>query len=183
MLYSAGWPARLSRAEGLQEGERQLQWVTRKGVRLDRTACAWLILRHLDPGAELLYVEESDLPRAIESGGLPFHTTVSEEPTARERTSFQELLAEYRLEDTNEALALMGQIVRGAETKETGAIEEGEGLRAIAKGMNALSSTDQEMVERMLPVFDALYAYCQRRVGGHRGWANAEAGWGARSKT
>jgi hypothetical protein len=44
--------------------------------------------------------------------------------------------------------------------------------------MNALSLSDQEMVERMLPVFDALYAYCTRRVEGHRGWANAEEAWG-----
>jgi hypothetical protein len=72
----------------------------------------------------------------------------------------------------------MGQIVRGAETKEPGSIEEAEGLRAIAKGMNSLSRSDQEMVERMLPVFDALYAYCVRRVQGHRGWANADPTWG-----
>jgi hypothetical protein len=158
-----------------------MKWVTRKGVRLDRTACAWLIQRHIDPEAEIVYVEADDLPDAIEEGALPFHNTVSEEPGTRERTSFQELLAEYRLDENNDALALMGDIVRGAETKEPGSIEEGEGLRAIAKGMNALVSSDADMVERMLPVFDAIYAYCIRRVEGHRGWANAEPGWGSKS--
>jgi hypothetical protein len=155
-----------------------MKWVTRKGVRLDRTACAWLIKRHLDPKADIAYVEADELSDAIEEGALPFHNTVSEEPGTRERTSFQELLAEYRLDDSNSALELMGQIVRGAETKEPGSIEEGEGLRAIAKGMNALARSDDEMVERMLPVFDALYAYCLRRVEGHRGWANSDAEWG-----
>jgi hypothetical protein len=155
-----------------------MKWVTRKGVRLDRTACAWLIQRHIDPNAEIVYVEAEALPAAIEEGALPFHNTVSEEPGTRERTSFQELLAEYRLDESNSALALMGEIVRGAETKEPGSIEEGEGLRAIAKGMNALVNSDAEMVERMLPVFDAVYSYCLRRVEGHRGWANAEEGWG-----
>ncbi len=155
-----------------------MKWVTRKGVRLDRTACAWLIKRHLDPKADIAYVEADELSDAIEDGALPFHNTVSEEPGTRERTSFQELLAEYRLDDSNAALELMGQIVRGAETKEPGSIEEGEGLRAIAKGMNALAKSDDEMVEKMLPVFDALYAYCQRRVEGHRDWANAGAEWG-----
>jgi hypothetical protein len=155
-----------------------MKFVTRRGVRLDRAACSWLIKRHIDPRAEIAFVDEDALPGAIEAGALAFHNTVSEEPGSRERTSFQELLAEYRLDETNPALDLMGQIVRGAETKEPGSIEEGEGLRAIAKGMNALSSTDQEMVERMLPVFDALYAYCTRRVEGHRGWANADTGWG-----
>jgi hypothetical protein len=147
-------------------------------VRLDRAACAWLIKRHIDPHAELVYVEASDIAEAVEDGALPFHNTVSEDPHSRERTSFQELLAEYKLGESDEALALMGDIVRGAELKEPGSIEEGEGLRAIAKGVNALSHSDAEMVDRMLPVFDALYTYCVRRVAGRRGWANSEPGWG-----
>ena len=87
-------------------------------------------------------------------------------------------MAEYRLDDSDAALALMGDIVRSAEMKEPGSIEEGEGLRAIAKGMNALVSSDAEMIDRMLPVFDALYAYCKRRAEGHRGWANADPDYG-----
>ena len=157
-----------------------MKFVTRRGVRLDRSACAWLIKRHIDPKAEIAYVEAEALPQAVEAGALAFHNTVSEDPGTRERTSFQELLAEYKLDQSNPALELMGQIVRGAETKEPGSIEEGEGLRAIAKGMNSLSHSDQEMVERMLPVFDAIYAYCVRRVQGQRGWANADPGWGSR---
>ncbi len=154
-----------------------MKWVTRRGVRMDRVACAWLIKRHLDPRAELIYAEASEMAEVVEAGALPFHNTVAETPDTRERTSFQELLAEYKLDESNDALALMGEIVRGAETKEPGSVEEGEGLRAIAKGMNALCSSDDEMVERMLLVFDALYAYCQRRVAGNRDWANSEASW------
>ena len=157
-----------------------MKFVTRRGVRLDRSACAWLIKRHIDPRAEIAFVEAEALPQAVEAGALAFHNTVSEEPGTRERTSFQELLAEYKLDQSNPALELMGQIVRGAETKEPGSIEEAEGLRAIAKGMNSLSRSDQEMVERMLPVFDALYAYCVRRVQGQRGWANADPDWGSK---
>ncbi|MDQ3928584.1 MAG: chromate resistance protein [Chloroflexota bacterium] len=158
-----------------------MKFVTRKGVRLDRAACAWLVRRHIAPNADILYVEEGELAQAVEDGAILFHNTTSEDPASRERTSFQELLAEYRLDERDEGLALMGDIVRGAETKEPGSIDEAEGLRAIAKGMNALVRSDEEMVERMLPVFDALYAYCQRRVAGHRGWANAEADWGRQS--
>ena len=151
-----------------------MKWVTRKRIKLDRSACAWLITRHIDPHAQILYVAAEDLPKEIAEGALPFHNTVSEEPGMRERTSFQELLAEYKLDESNPALALLGEIVYGAETKEPGSIDEAEGLRAIAKGMNALSQRDQEMAERMMPVFDALYAYCVRRVAGIRGWANED---------
>jgi hypothetical protein len=154
------------------------RFVTRRGVRLDRSACAWLIKRCINPDATILLVEESALAQAIEGGALLFHNTVSEDPGSRERTSFQELIAEYNLHEHRPELVLMGDIVRGAEMKEPGSIEEGEGLRAIAKGMNALSSSDEEMIERMMPVFDALYAYCVRRVQGLRGWANADPDWG-----
>src|SRR4051812_47779087 len=104
----------------VQQETTDMKFVTRRGVRLDRTACAWLIFRHIDPNAEILYADEENLPEAIEQGALPFHNTVSEDPGLRERTSFQELMAEYKLDDTDNALALMGDIVRGAETKEPG---------------------------------------------------------------
>jgi hypothetical protein len=120
------------------------------------------------------------MAESIASGALPFHNTSMEDSDAEERTSFDLLLTEYKLDQTNPALVLMSEIVHGAEFKEPGAIAESEGLRAIAKGANALSATDTEMVERMLPVFDALYAYCQRRVAGQRGWANSDSGAGTR---
>lgn len=152
-----------------------MQWVTRTKVRLDRAACAWLIVRHIDPRAEIIYVEADQVDAAVAAGALPFHNTVSEDSDLGERTSFDLLLAEYKLDQHNPALLLLADIVHGAETKEPDAIAESEGLRAIAKGMNALAHDDAEMVERMLPVFDALYAYCVRRVAGQRGWANSEA--------
>jgi len=149
-----------------------MQWVTRTNVRLDRAACAWLIVRFIDPRAEIAYVEADQVDAAVAAGALPFHNTTSEDSDLGERTSFDLLLAEYKLDQTNPALVLLSDIVHGAETKAPDAIAESEGLRAIAKGVNALVQSDQEMVEGMLPIFDALYAYCGRRVAGQRGWAN-----------
>ncbi len=159
-----------------------MKWVTRRNIRMDRAACGWLIKRHIDPRGEIMFVNAADIADAVEEGAYPFHNTTSEEANSRERTSFQELLAEYKLDESNEALAMMGEIVRGAETKEPGSVEEGEGLRAIAKGMNALAQSDEEMVNLMLPVFDALYIYCQRRAAGMSEWANADANWGEKAK-
>ncbi len=149
-------------------------WVTRTKVRLDRAACAWLILRHIDPRAQITFVEWDQVDQEVAAGALPFHNTTSEDSDLGERSSFDLLLAEYKLDQHNPALVLLGDMVHGAETKAPDAIAEAEGLRAIAKGMNALVHTDQEMVEHMLPVFDALYAYCVRRVAGQRGWANGD---------
>lgn len=160
-----------------------MKWVTRRDIRMDRAACGWLIKRHIDPRGEIMFVEAADIADAVEDGAFPFHNTTSEDPNSRERTSFQELLAEYKLDENDEALALMGDIVRGAETKEPGSVEEGEGLRAIAKGMKALSKSDEAMVTNMLPVFDALYMYCQRRLAGKSNWATVEDSQGSKPRS
>ncbi len=72
----------------------------------------------------------------------------------------------------------MGEILYGAEMKEPDSVEGAEGLRAIAKGMSRLAKSDQEMVENMSIMFDALYAYCKGRVEGHYHWENARPGSG-----
>jgi len=151
-----------------------MKWVTRKRIRLDRAGCAWLIRRHIDPQAEIAYLDADALPAAIAEGALPFHVTVAEDRDSSERTSFDLLLAEYKLDQSDPALALLGDIIHGAELKDADAMGESEGLRAITKGMIALSSSDEEIAEQMAIVFEALYTYCSRRVTGQRDWANME---------
>src|SRR5215212_6229749 len=124
-----------------------MYWVTRAGVRLDRVACAWLILRHIDPQATLAYLDNAALVGAIAEGALPFHNTVSEdpettvEPEAEERTSFSLLLAEYKLDQSDPALVLFSDIIAGAEIKPSEAVPEAAGVLAIAKGMTALAAS------------------------------------------
>jgi hypothetical protein len=134
-------------------------------------------VRHIDPQATMGYLEAEALVTAIGEGALPFHNTTSEEREAdtEERTSFSLLLAEYKLDQANTALVLFGDIIAGAETTEAGLVHESAGVRAIAQGMNALAQSDEGMVELMLPVFDALYAYCVRQMQGLHGWANEAA--------
>jgi hypothetical protein len=38
-----------------------MKWITRKDVKVDRVACPWLIKKFVDPSAEFLFVEETDL--------------------------------------------------------------------------------------------------------------------------
>ncbi len=150
-----------------------MKWVTRRGVRLDRTACTWLIRRYIDPQAEISYVEAEAIPTAVQGGALPFHNTTSEDADM-ERTSFDQLLAEYKLDQQDSALTWLSAILRGAELHEADAPAEAAGLEAIAQGINALSHSDDEMVTLAMPLFDALYAYCKRKAEGRSGWANQE---------
>ena len=57
-------------------------------MRLDRAACVWLIHRHLDPQAEIGYLDTLALVAAVAGGAVPFHLTTREEGPDPERTSF-----------------------------------------------------------------------------------------------
>lgn len=46
-----------------------MKWTTRAGMHVDRTACAWLILRFIDPGAEFVFIEPGNEPPR---GATPF---------------------------------------------------------------------------------------------------------------
>lgn len=35
-----------------------MRWATRSGVHIDRAACAWLIRRFVDAGAEFVFVDD-----------------------------------------------------------------------------------------------------------------------------
>lgn len=146
--------------------------MTRKGVKFDRSACAWLVLRHLDPQATFLYLDAEPMQAAIAGGARPFHN-VTFTGQARAQSSFEDLLAESGLIDSDPAL--VGGFVHEAEI---GAEKGGPDnpLQAIAKGVDALVHSDSEMIERMLPIFDALYAECRRKIAGQHRWASLEPG-------
>ena len=44
----------------------KVKWVTRKGPKVDRIACPWLIKRFVDPGAEFPYVPPEELMAVAE---------------------------------------------------------------------------------------------------------------------
>ena len=50
-----------------------MKWTTRAGMHVDRTACAWLMLRFIDPGAEFVFIEPRQRTAAgsdsVRSGG------------------------------------------------------------------------------------------------------------------
>jgi hypothetical protein len=142
--------------------------MTRENVKVDRVACPWLIRRFVDPEAEFLFVPEAELlSRAEHEGATPFDATRF--PQVRlnhrgERCTFEAILEDFNL--TDPALHRLGRIVRAADVKGQEHITpEGLGLRAIAEGFAALGIPDEERLRLGFPVYDALYAYAQRRAG------------------
>ncbi len=140
------------------------KFVTRERAKVDRIACAWLIKRFIDPGADILYVPRDQVAAVAErDGALPFDIPNVELGHHGDLCSFDAFLKKYDLADP--ALAQVAEIVRGADTANRNLTPESAGLYAIASGFYALWGSrykdDHASLDVQFPMYDALYEYCK----------------------
>jgi len=140
-----------------------MRWITREHVKVDRVACPWLIKKFVDQAAEFIFVPTNEVAgKAEELDATPFDIEGCELGHHGEDVSFNSILKKYGLNDP--ALALLGELVRAADSHPSNPHPAGEGLRWIAFGFSALGLSDHEVLEREFIVYDALYAECQRQT-------------------
>ena len=137
-----------------------MRWVTRRQIRVNRAATAWLVRRFIDRDAEFLFLEPEEGARVErEAGAIGFDAPGARYPhkDAQGRCSFEALVDEHRPDDA--VLRRLARIVRSADFPEELALTpEGAGLRAISRGFPLVSRDDHETVERAAFLYDALYA-------------------------
>jgi hypothetical protein len=135
-------------------------WVTRKRVRVNRAATAWLIRRFIDPDARILFVapeEVAEVQRREGATGFDAPGATYPHADAQGRCSFEALVAEHCGHDA--ALVALARIVRGGDfADQTDLTPESAGLRAISNGFPLVASSDDDTVERAGFLYDALYA-------------------------
>jgi hypothetical protein len=144
-----------------------MKWITRNNIKVDRVACPWLIKRFIDREAEFLFVEEACLLESAKSeGAIPFDASRIPEVKLNhrgDRCTFESIIHDYAVKEPG--LDLLALIVRSADIDgQEHVAAEGRGLRAIADGCAALQLTDEERLDRLFPVYDALLAYCRMRA-------------------
>ncbi len=140
-------------------------WVTRERPRIDRIACPWLIRRFIDPLAEFEFVAPGEvLARAQARGATPYDVPGVAFTHRGERCSFDALLEDFGLSDP--ALARLATIVRGADTDRLDLAAQSAGLLAISLGLGENFRDDQDLLERGLVVYDALYSWCRQAEEG-----------------
>jgi len=137
-----------------------MKWITREKIKVDRVACPWLIRHFVDPAAEFVFLPRNTDWSKIRDG-IVFDVPKCELGHHGEDVSFNSILKKYDLRDP--ALALLGEIVRAADSHPHNPHPAGEGLRWIANGFSDLGLSDHEILERELIVYDALYGECRRR--------------------
>jgi len=141
-----------------------MKWVTREHPKTDRIACPWLILKFIDPDAEIVYVARDQvLEYAEREGATSFDATGAKYTHQDGKCTFETLVETYKIDDP--AVALLAKVVHGADVSEDrDATPQSRGLEAIADGFALLDVDDQRQLELELPVYDALYAWAQEQV-------------------
>ena len=146
-----------------------MKWVTRERPKIDRLACPWLIRRFIDPGAEIHYVPAAQVLAVAErEAAIPFDVPGVELTHSGPLCSFDAFLEKYSLEEP--ALARLAEIVRAADTDTLDRSPPAAGLLAISLGLGANIADDQELLEAALPLYDALYTWCQSLGNERHGW-------------
>jgi hypothetical protein len=133
---------------------------------VDRVACPWLIRRFVDGDPEFLYVPAGEVAAVAErEGAIPYDVKDAELGHVDGRCSFESIMVKYGLGDP--ALELLARIVHGADVAaDVDVVPEARGLYAIAHGFALVHGDhDHEKVRLESPMYDALYAWCQKQVG------------------
>lgn len=141
-----------------------MKWITREKAKVDRIACPWLIKKFVDSKPEFLFVPaDKVLEVAKEKDAIPFDIQNIELGHHGDKCSFDAIIQKYNLKDP--ALLELAKIVRAADTDAPPELApESIGLEAIAEGFRQITKDDFDNMSKQFYVYDALYAYCKRKI-------------------
>ena len=134
-----------------------MKWATRTGPHVDRTACAWLIRRSIDPEAEFVFVADPD---EVPADATPFDMRGVALSHHGGECTFETLLRRYELADP--VLWAIARIVHQADLEDDRSdAPEAQGLDVLMRGLSMVRP-DHEVLELSGPLYDGLYEYYKR---------------------
>lgn len=137
-----------------------MRWITRERPKIDRIACPWLIKRFIDKEAEIVYVPFDQVTyKAGELDAIPFDVPDVEFTHHGHKCTFDALVEKYKIRDI--AVQTMAVIVRGADTDRHDLAVQSSGLWAISAGLSYNYKDDQELLEKGMLIYDALYSWAK----------------------
>ena len=135
-------------------------WVTRKGVYVDRIACAWLIRRFIDPSPSFRFVSERGC--RPKTGELRFDMFEGEFTHEGDLCTFEVLVRRFAVKD--KALVEIGRIVHDLDLKEAKFKRpETAGISALLEGIAVSHKPDEARLDRGSALFDDLYEFFRRQ--------------------
>lgn len=137
-----------------------MKWITRERPKIDRIACPWLIKRFIDPKAEIIYVPFEDVvSKAKELRATPFDIPGVEYTHYGDQCTFDYFIRKHKIKDP--AVKAMAPIVRGADTDRHDMAPQASGLWAISAGLAFNIKNDDDLLEKGLFIYDALYSWAK----------------------
>jgi hypothetical protein len=129
-------------------------WVTRKGIKVDRIASAWLIRAFIDRSAHFKFVPgQGYKPQA---GELRFDMFEAEYTHEGDRCTFEVLLERFGIDDP--ALHLVGEVVHDIDLKDQKfGRQEALGLERLIAGLTARTADDEDRLAQGSVLFASLY--------------------------
>ena len=136
-----------------------MNWATRRGVHIDRAACAWLIRRFVDPDARFLFVAD---PADVPADATAFDMRGADLGHHGGDCSFETILRRHDL--TDPILWRLAEIVHEADLDdERYDAPEARGLDVVLRGLSMVCDDDR-VLELTGTVFDGLYEYHHRAM-------------------
>jgi AraC-like DNA-binding protein len=137
-----------------------MKWITRERPKIDRIACPWLIKRFIDKEAEFIYVPFNEVVRkSKELDAIPFDVPDVKFTHYGDLCTFDALVDAYKIKDP--AILTMAMIVRGADTDRHEIAFQSSGLWAISAGLAHNFKNDNELLDKGMILYDALYSWAK----------------------
>lgn len=138
-------------------------WVTRHRPKIDRIACPWLIHRFIDPNAQFLFVEPSQVLLVAEKfDATPFDIDASTFTHHGKYCTFDILLEVFKL--TTDPLIRLAKIIRGADTNHLDLSPQSSGLLAVSLGLSRRDKDDHAQLTAGMVIYDAFYRWARDAV-------------------
>jgi hypothetical protein len=137
------------------------RWITRRGIKVDRTACCWLIVRFIDANAEISFVDPNQYVHR--EGEIRFDMFEGEITHEGDRCSFEVLMEQCDL--SAPALGAVAEIVHDLDLKDAKfGRPETAGVAAMIEGLALRHQDDQQRMKEGLVIFDSLFARLRTEV-------------------
>jgi hypothetical protein len=154
--------------------EDTMKWATKELIHFDRVASAWLILRFVDSDAQFIFLKNDQQAEAgVELFGVPGAKLAAHDGQI---TTFQRICNAYNITDVG--VVQMSSIIADTVSHVMNDAARSDlakrepyvgGILAITEGALLLSASDEECLERCLPVYDAFLARLQAQIAVDQG--------------
>lgn len=138
-----------------------MKWITYNNSSIDQLSCAWLIIRFVDPRAEILFSDKNEFDGEVEkSGAVPFEVEGVEFSSTQDYSAFERMLIAYRF--TNGALDAMSKMIGFGQKNQLGEMLKKIGREDLVPMLEVeVGEKSQVCLEKAIAIYDAIYSWCK----------------------